>query len=457
MVQEIRPTNLGIAVVGSGPAALSAVRTWRELDPHTQIDVIDIGREAGPADAQNLVGVALKSYRGSAYPYDLNEFLPLDHVDMRPTVWPSAGFGGFSRVWGAALGQDPPLSSLFNPIETLNPMDPRSQLFTRSGLKMAETIQRKTREHSLGELQPRIHHLAVDSSKCIKCGDCLTGCPTDAIWFAGQGWNSLENIKFVLGGPVTKIVESQDFVNLFIGTNPEPRPYSRVLIGCGPIGTAALLMRSGLLPNEVEIQDSATVFIPLLRLPTFENQNSFALSQFAFDVSRPPLHQIHIQYYPDSRKMVDRAMNFLPFGKLILKFLWRCISPFTCAAIAYLDSSDSDAIVLTMRSDGEFSLKPRRKPGSEENRALALKVIAQNLRKVGLVCLSKLSKFGAPGEGYHFGAVEGLDYLGGKSLVPGTSRVHVIDGSGLATIGAGPITDSIVLRAEEIVREILND
>lgn len=446
-----------MAVIGSGPAALAAVRAWRKLDLDTRIDVIDIARNHGAEHEKKLTGVALKSFRGSAFSYDQKEFLPLNHSGMKSTVWPSAGFGGFSRVWGAALGHEMEGTELFDPVETLDPMSPQSSLFTSSGLKIARVIQKKYQHHLLGNLKPNIHHLAVDSSKCIKCGDCLTGCPTDAIWYAGDRWDSFGNIEFRVGNPVTKIVESQEFVELLIGEDPTPHRYSRVLLGCGPIGTASLLMKSGLLPKQVSMQDSATIFIPLLRLPRFEKRDSFALSQFSFSLSHEKLEQLHVQLYPDSRKMVNRAVDFLPFGKVIVRALWKCFSPFACAAIGYLDSKDSDAISLRLDSNNDFVLSPLTKKNGALNRALALKAISRNLRKIGLVVIPRMSKFGEPGEGYHFGSVEGLTDLGPESLVPGTSLIHVIDGSGLKQISAGPITSSIARRAEEIVKAILRD
>jgi ferredoxin len=328
-------------------------------------------------------------------------------------------------------------------------------LFTKSGIKILSKSTAPPEKSTRAKLHLQKHRLAVDKSKCIGCGRCLDGCPTNAIWFAGDEWKLIPNITFKNNHYVTKIEQIAEKVIVTVEGQPNALVYDSLYVACGTIGTAILLMKSKMIPDTVSFSDSQTIFIPFIKSPIKDSGFSFSLSQISFKIDLPGFNPLHLQIYPDTRNMSGRVEIFSPrFGFLLVR-IWNYLSRFLSAGILYLDGANSQKLELRLIDDGKFILSPKTSVEAIGQTKYALKESVKAVRSIGLFGLTYFAKIAAPGEGYHFGAIDALQNVHSDGSLPAASNIHIVDGSVLKSIPAGPITPSIMENARIITRNSL--
>jgi ferredoxin len=166
---------------------------------------------------------AEKSWFGDSQVYENNHRYRINYADEL-TVRVANDIGGFSRVWGATWDFVPRNNwpsdcqideSVINAVDQLVP---NSQTRLRngdanSGLKPNAVVsalvyrfdKRKRTSSSLESSR-----LAVHAKACIFCSNCLTGCPTDAIWSSSdvlQEWLDKNQIDLIDNAVVTSVYE----------------------------------------------------------------------------------------------------------------------------------------------------------------------------------------------------------------------------------------------------------
>lgn len=240
--------KLEVVVVGSGPSALATVRELVVSKVAMRISVVDSGNTEEPTQATGM-----KSHFGSLHMYDQKD---LKHEDMKSVVWPSSSKGGFSRIWGAVSGHDS--NNEFKDVINFN-NGKYSEFKTSSAKIITENYySRKKKTWKLEE-----HRVAVNSKLCTMCGNCLTGCPTNAIWFAGDQWQEFETIRHLENFKVSTI--HQTSAKLIIKSNHnESLECDLIFLAAGPIASAQILMRSKLIDRKVFFDDTQALFFPPL-------------------------------------------------------------------------------------------------------------------------------------------------------------------------------------------------
>jgi ferredoxin len=431
-----------VVIVGSGPSALATAKTLIASPHKFQITVVD-----AMAKSKQQLKVGLKSHFGSTDFYDTTES-DIIHRNMKPVIWPSSGKGGFSRIWGAAVGEMPSdnfpryleykLSDGFNPFST----------------KSAICIKKRYLKNKKPKWEVINHVLAVDPKKCIKCGDCLTGCPTDAIWFAGDEWKTIEkNIVFHEDFRVNRLEPIGNRVAL-ISKSGERLVSDYIFLAAGTIATSQILMRSEMIEKKITIRDTASTFFPALRLPIIEGYAKFSLSQISAKIKIGENKQNYIQIYPDSRMLADPIIKHKPKLGFIVKRTWRMISPFMLSIILYENTSESPKIELAIKDDGKFELS--KLEVQRDHRLAMSKMLSYYyiFRDFGILPLVFLGKKGEAGESYHFGSV---DEIIGKFNYLASNSIRIVDASILSTIEPGPITDKVMTNASQIVTDFLRE
>lgn len=428
-----------IAVVGSGPSALATVSQLLESNLRFKIKVLDVG---DVLDSNEPIG--FKSYFGSTNMYDRNSS-KLTHLGIKPVVWPSSGLGGFSRIWGAAIGMNP-TTNFQKSIKTSGPGWESN--FTTLGTKKLLKKYSQTKRHKWELLD---HNLAVDPEKCVMCGDCLTGCPTDAIWFAGNEWRNIQGIEVQTNFRVTSIKPVDGAIEVYSSTG-ENLIMDWVFLAAGAIASSQILMRSELIPKTIEIKDTKTIFFPALRFPMKENAPSFSLSQLSARFTNKFGDKFYLQLYPDSRKISESISIHKPkIGKIIKRF-WKALSPLMITGVIYIDQTKSPNLQLTMNDNNSFELRQSPKK-IKRNKFFKDQNFSKSLfKEFGIIPLFMLSKKAEPGESYHFGSINEIVDLNEKTK---DIRVNVVDSSALKHLLPGPITNEVMDNAKLIVKQFL--
>jgi ferredoxin len=430
-----------VAIVGSGASALATVKTLLELNSDLEITVLDIA-----GDEESTTSIGLKSYFGSTSVYDRNKS-KIEHVNLKPVVWPSSGLGGFSRIWGAAIGEN--ASNNFNTNLRFGKNGDASPFATESAApirkKYAQTINPRWRLLD--------HYIAVNPKSCISCGECLTGCPTNAIWFAGDEWHKLPMVKMQKNFRVQKLFISDNKV-IISSVLGKTFTADWVFLAAGALASTQILMSSGLIPNQVSIKDTDTLFFPALRFPVKEGKKSFALSQISANLSREGELKSYIQLYPDSRNLSESLIRHRAFLGRILAKNWKILSPFIATGILYIDAESSSGLDLTMTPSGAFKLS-RTREKNQIRRFIRIHRIGKSIfKEFGLLPLFFLGKKGEPGESFHFGAVSDVVNFNSRS---DSFPVKVVDSSALLSLEPGPITDKVMNNASSITRKFVGE
>lgn len=480
-------------VIGTGPSGVAAAAALIRAG-HRPL-MIDGGRRPDAAalsrQAMAREGLATSSHRGSATRPDPGQKAWFDSrvafaqdesstLEYAPGIVARAsyGVGGLSRVWGgtfsfASTAHWPPnarpdrqdlalVSDLVPSSTTVWPPNGRAPEsgqvlgaassgtamtdFARHGLALGWTIQPAT--------------VAIDTrvdsaTGCHPCGQCLTGCPRDSIWFSGDQvdrWFRDGSVDRRSGFVVHDLVRTAtgiDVRGLESGA-PATVTGSRVFLAAGALSSAAILITSGVL-RSVTIPDTATAFGAIAsRRGGRDHSGSHGLSQWWVG---SPDGRFAAQVYPPSPEHAQSLAARLP-ARLGLDRLVVAAALHLMPMIAYLDSDLSDPINVSrdgprVRVSGSISSR------STEAVRHYVREIAAIFRKAGYWLPAHAVEITAPGTGYHFGASmphgAGTDILGSPA---GWERLHIVDSSVLPRLEVGSITPTVMANAARIARVV---
>ncbi len=301
---------------------------------------------------------------------------------------------------------------------------------------------------------------------CVYCGHCLDGCPYGHIYSAAQTLDALSAsgaIEYRGGETVERVVEEAGSVRLELravgsGARSELRA-ERAYLGAGALATTLILQRSGILPAQVELLDSQTIYLPLLWIgapAARRTDDRYALAQ-AFALLESPAvsaRSVHLSLYGYSADFPERLRELRPALARLLGPLLERATRQLVFAICFLHSDDSRRFTSTL--DGERWTLSARGSGVPEVVGRLKRTLVRDLVPRGMIPLTAAAEIAPPGGGYHFGgsvpmrAAPGAgesDLLGRPA---GSERLHVIDGACFPSIPGGPITLTIMANAHRI-------
>lgn len=481
----------GVAVIGSGPSAVGAIAAL--IERGIRPVVVDVGidaeresyalqeerrqdRPAKPHRAElygerGLDSVGQKLWFGSRVSYEQPLMSTIDY-SKELTARASFGLGGFSRVWGATFRFGSPYSSsgCTNQLQELdvraitNLVRHSKTVFAdypgrgHGGIESAEISQKIYRRLDRSKpndilLEPST--VAIDttgsSSSCVQCGACLTGCPTESIWFAGnqiRKWRDQHLIDYLPEVHIEKFIENSEHVSLYGTRNDSPFKVDAqsVFVATGPISTAAILIRSKISDRYV-VRDSATSFGGAIGVVRGRNLAPHGLSQFWLTVANKFVAQV----YPPSTAHVQRALDRYRLPRFMsrpMSVLLEHVHPL----ITYLPMQDSGS--LEVRRNGErVNVSAIENPQTREAFTDAFQRLRRLFLNAGLYIPIGSFEIGAPGSGFHIGASLPHGTLTDELGRPhGLVRVHIVDGSVLPQLPLGSITPTIMANAHRIAR-----
>jgi hypothetical protein len=460
-------------VIGSGPSAVAvcAVLIKHKIRPLVIDAAIDLG--SGEETAYEFKNN--KTWFGSARPYKKHD---LSRAVFEPGLSFRANYtkGGFSRVWGATFSffEDYtkwpadciPSTHDFELVEEL--LKPAITFFDSN--PPTNTLLGDSRSGALLEsAQKRLPYvsnasrLAVEVDKtqqnhCNYRGHCLTGCPQDAIWFAGNqidSWKSENKLDYISGIFVQKILAAnkiQIVCSCCESKAPIELEARRVFVCSGVISSTEIAVNSGMIEN-AEIQDTATVFMGAIATKTQKRslQKSHTLSQWK--IKHPKL-KFSAQMYSPHTSNLERLSEYLPkwFRKMrVVEVLNSRLHPI----IFYFNSQDSEQIYIE-RATQSIRISVERNFLKRLKLSISLVSFSIQLLKIGLIIPTPFVRIPKAGSGFHSGGslAHGVvtDSLGCFSSY---KNVHFVDAASLPSIEVGSITPTIMANACRITRMIV--
>lgn len=465
-------------IVGSGPSGCAAAAALIERGERPV--VVDGGHVSTPTaspgseHSQNEPG--RKSWFGSEQAYAQTS--PPQLLYARSVLArASYGVGGFSRVWGAtaelqdwadwpedcrpSLQDEERLWELLPRAVTSWPDEQSPGANAIPGSPSSRRVMQRLRYSKATQrwiIQPSAVAIETRPSApghCVPCGQCLTGCPRDAIWYSGsviQSWAARGLVDHRPGVIVERLNEARGVVRVAVR---DPRGVRKtlmarhVLVAAGALASAGIAIASGY-RQSLYLKDTATAFGGIITAHRASGLDCLAhgLSQWWIsDSDHRFLAQVYAPSLENSTRLAVRVPRLLRHLK-VLELAALHIHP----VVAYLNETESGGLVV--KRSGQKIVVNVHDGGASRSMDRWLRALSRTLRRRGLLMPVGTFEITPPGTGYHSGAslphgVE-TDSLG---RVAGSRRVHFVDSSVIPTISVGSITPTVMINALRITRQ----
>lgn len=394
-------------------------------------------------------------------------------------VGPATLRGGYSRVWGASCMPPELLERLGRTLspEAAAPLS-REVLEFLGAEEPPRSPRRPTavegllgrfaaRGSATGALRAMPSLLAMERAApdCIRCGNCLLGCPVDRILCASVHVDRLRRhpgFRYLGQQRCTGVSESAmdataRCVDLSSG---ERTTFSarRILLAAGPLATTGILCDGRQYGGEVRLLTSQLFSFPFFSPSVGDllrtRGGDFGLCRAYLYDSHAPRPASFLQLY-DSNQVLryyagGRSWSVGAPGRIAGALLDRI----AMACQGYLDSDQSPALFFTAGRDGSGS-RLRGAPAAPKELA---SIAAAQLKGAGY--LPGPITMHRAADGVHFGGsfpmragagAHSSDALGRPA---GAARIHAVDASVLPFIPAGPFTSFSLFNTLRIVRDL---
>ncbi len=462
-------------IVGSGPTAYAAALGVLSAGRHPAI--IDFGSRPGlrSSSPRGAATLARKSNTAHSDPFAYPRTLV---ASQGPSLLPlSSVRGGLSTVWGAgvlirdrhdipelspvgesiargyeALVRWIPLAGERDRISDRFPW-PATTLPTPCSKRFEDVRLRASSRTDSGVLvgSPR---LALDASACVRCGECLTGCPDKLFFSSADGFENLfqRGLCEAIVGPVVRLERSKGSILLETPTGSVHA--ERVYVAAGPIATPALLQRSGLASETLFVRDSAVFYVAILNSnQPFGDEQEFTAAQLMVAAGLRGTGDFALSVYESNSEFRDRFAALLRMPARLIPYP-KIISQRLNAGIGSLPPSVSGKLQLDFRAGRTWV----RQHKNTETRAAALRAVRRaasallglNLRPMGASVIVP-----EPGSSYHCGSSlpmggEEVRWDGSLHAAP---QIYVVDASSLPTLWPGSHTFTAMANAYRIAEE----
>ncbi|MHB1582461.1 MAG: 4Fe-4S binding protein [Acidimicrobiales bacterium] len=505
----IRPTvvDLGLRLEDPNAAALARMAASPQ-DRWADDDVALLTTQPIESLAE---GLPEKRAYGSDFPFrDLGQLEGITAGINAHAAVVSPAYGGFSNVWGAqvmpfsratferwpfslddmvphyrAILDEMPFAGIhddladdFPLLRAPSPLPPLSERTTRTLARYGRRRDRLQRRGvRLGQAR-----LAVDASRCILCGLCMTGCPRSLIYSASQTLDRLRSeglIEYLPGRWAVRLREGPGGPSVTVRhletATTETLAADRVFVACGAMGSTRLVAGSlGLFGQVVAAAESAQFTVPFVSRHAIADPRSepgFTLNQFnmvidAGDQARD-LSQVHFYTYnPAFVDALPTAFRHPRLGRATTELVRRL-----SVGIGYLPSWASPRLGLRFEgSAADPDGLPRMVIDREAPRWAANPMLRRVLWRLVQVApdldlwpVLPKTIFAAGAKSYHFGSTfPHAERVSGSLCSDRLGRVgdwrdiHLVDASVFPDVPATTFTFTIMANAHRIASEVLD-
>ena len=355
-----------VVVIGSGPAAVSAIEQFRRQDINPV--VLDAGRVM-PASAMQvknqmtatlggssrieyptneepyLVGISPPTKKKFGSDYALQQDKAISLQQYGTDVGISLARGGMSNIWGASSMLFAPNdiaswpvshAELYGQLEHLYEFMTFSQdkRFSTKSEFTPELTQHRQTNKIYGRLMNKnmifgstrvvsiASCLAIDTRKapselCGKCGACLRGCPVDAIFSSEIPLLEMiaSGLDYRPNSTVVQLQESEMFVTIIYidgeGNRREIRS-KKVLVACGPVISTALVLTALADTESAYLDECQSLTLPILSFRKIHDDgHGTTLADLFVEIldRQSQISLSHFQMYSPSDEIKRAAIN----------------------------------------------------------------------------------------------------------------------------------------------------
>ena len=465
-------------IVGSGPCGYAAAKS--QIDFGHKPLIIDFGLNPQSEDVriEQTSKLVVKTTTDRSRVFDYPESL-VTSMDGRhlPT---SNARGGLSKIWGAGIllrqrsemaemasvwaGIENGYERLLHDIPHVGADDrtsirfpwpsntPRAPQSARMN-SVVESLQKQNSGPLIG--WPRLA-LENRTGNCIRCGQCLNGCPLNLFFSAGLALEDLRNrgLCSFKTGPVLVIGRRKGVLHLRLPGGEITA--DRIFLAAGPIASPALLQRSDLAPKQLSVRDSAVFYTGFYNTCNSSGlESDYTSSHMVAYSDQPGKNDFQLAIYESNPEYSARLGAMLGGIGRFVKVPKR-LTPKINAGIGFLDSSVSGSLLLNY-SNGTTWVSRDSPKGLRARANDVINRVTAVTGDLGIHALPKLVLIPPPGSGYHCG---GSMPMGGTCVdmngqLKNLENVYVVDSSVLPEIWAGSHTFTAMANAYRIVQGVL--
>lgn len=474
-------------VVGSGPSGWAAIESL--ISSGVRPTLIDISHRSTDGLIYRTPGtagtseVAKKRRFGSGHMYEF----PDDGVkySFEGSMPISGALGGLGTVWGSNIQvypnmwsdsyRDAQMMSAYSEILKRIPHTGSRDDLDNVGewpIPFPDETPQSRRVHRIQRRAKRSRSVYIGMGRnatagprtgCIRCGQCLLGCPRDVIFSTES--RVLELIRSgaieYVRGRVNRVLNSEGVLTAEVFDDEQSVTLvsaPKVFIAAGTIQSALILKRSEIIKKDLSLSDTQVFYVPFIAFRDLPARTTdYGLAQLMAESHEDLTGRdgFHVSIYEHSDSFKERAAAISPvLAKLVPRFIYK----FLMAGIGFAPSSVSGQILIRGGADN-LEVQTLESAESEVGVRNILKRSSIDFLKAGLFPVTPLVTLANVGASYHLGRLVDendcavLDDLG--KVITGSDGLHVVDGCALPSLPAGPVTLAGMANAWRIVKEVI--
>ena len=463
-----------IAVIGSGPSSWAVFLTLQQLHLFCcDITILDANKRE--SELSKSPTIASKSKMGSTHMYSVGDGL----IEFDNPNNYSLANGGLSTVWGAGirmwdqgiLAEYGQLSEIYESAIALLSRIPYSGDNTSLNIPNEWKVLSTPQPPNSSDFPDLIDYesegvfsfataLAVDvksNSKCVGCGDCLSGCAYGSIFDSGNYFDKYQAQSLVKRQQffVEKIVLGERDIKVEGRLNSKEhsvQSFDEVHLCAGALGTPAILLRSKLIPQKkMEVLDSQVFYFAGFRRFKKRKSPSFALSQITISGSSSVTNDFKASLYRSNPDIRLRMTSVLKKLTKVTVSIPKFIDNYLFVGIGFLNSRESGTIQIVEENE---KITVSSKSAEKVNVRKTIKLIQKFLIRKRMFVIPLMFEMPTPGLGFHSGCSLSLnsELVDEYGRLRADKRVKVSDVSILKSIPAGPHTFTSMAIVSSIIK-----